>query len=309
MKSEKSNIAHSIRDRLLNISREKKEDFQLILTRFALERFLYRLYKSGHSDKFILKGAFLFTLWTKQYYRPTKDIDFLSYTSNQPEVLHRIFKEICEVEVEHDGLIYDSGNISVEETIEGNTYHGLRIKLLAFLQNIRIPLQFDIGFGDAVYPSIEKLDYPSLLDFPKPIIHVYPLESLISEKVEAMVDLGMQNSRMKDFYDVYSLSRIFDIDGSVLQKAINATFTRRKTGFSKSPPLALTDEFAFDNDKIKQWQQFTRRNSLPNAPVSLAAVIDELKDLLLPVFTAINENVDFSYTWNSNKHQYESKSP
>jgi predicted nucleotidyltransferase component of viral defense system len=247
-------------------------------------------------------------LWTKQYYRPTKDIDFLSNTSNQPDVLHRIFKEICEVEVEHDGLIYDSGNISIEETIEGNTYHGLRIKLLAFLQNIRIPLQFDIGFGDAVYPSIEEINYPTLLDFPKPTIQVYPLESLISEKVEAMVDLGMQNTRMKDFYDVYSLSRIFDIDGLVLQKAIHATFTRRMTEIPQSPPLALTDEFAFDNDKIKQWQLFTRKNNLTNAPVSLSTVIDELKDFLLPVFTAINENVDFTYIWNSHKHKYESKS-
>lgn len=288
MKQEKANIAHSILARLSHLRRERQEDYQIILTRFAFERFLCRLEKSEYSERFILKGAFLFTLWTKQYYRPTRDIDFLADTSNQPDVIRQIFKEICEVEVEPDGMVYDSGNISVEEIIEGVSNHGLRVKLLATIQNVRIPLQFDIGFGDAVYPSITEMEYPSLLDFPKPIVMVYPLESLISEKAEAMVDLGIQNSRIKDFYDIYSLIKIFDIDTTSLQRAIAMTFERRKTKIPEDIPIALTDEFAYDKDKVGQWKQFISKNSLSNAPDDLFIVIDEIRNFLLPIFNALN---------------------
>ena len=289
MKEEKANIAHSIRDRLMNVSLERKENYQIILIRFAFERFLHRLEKSEYSKRFTLKGAFLFTLWTKQYYRPTQDIDLLTDTSNQPDVIRRIFKEICEVEVEPDGMVFDSGNISVEEIIEGTSYHGLRVKLLATLQKVRIHLQFDIGFGDAVYPSPKEMEYPSLLDFPKPRVMVYPLESLISEKVEAMVDLGFQNSRMKDFYDVYSLIKIFEIDIASLQRAIAITFERRKTEIPEDIPIALTDEFAYDKEKMEQWRQFIKKNDLSNAPEDLFTVIDEIRDFLLPLFTVLND--------------------
>ena len=299
MKKEKRNIAHSILIRLSNLRRERKEEYQTILTRFALERFLYRLQNSGYSKQFVLKGAFLFTLWTKQYYRPTKDIDFLADISNQPEEIRRIFKEICNVEVEPDGLVYDSGNISIEEIIEGTSYNGLRIRILAKLQNVRIPLQFDISFGDVVYPSIKEMEYPSLLDFPKPRIRVYPLESIISEKAEAMVDLGIQNSRMKDFYDIYSLIRSFDIEGNSMQKAISATFERRKTGIPEDIPIALTDEFAYDKAKNEQWRQFVIKNGLSSLPETLVVVIYEIRNFLLPIFTATLKHVDFKFKWSS----------
>lgn len=292
MKQGKTNIAHSVRDRLMKISLERDENYQLILIKYALERFLYRLQNSIYVEKFVLKGAFLFTLWTKEYYRPTRDLDFLARTSNQAEEMSRIFKEICDIEVDPDGLIFDSAFVSIAEIMEGTSYRGLRIKLTAYLDKIRIPLQFDIGFGDAVYPDVETIEYPSLLDYPNPRILAYPLESLISEKVEAMVDLGIQNSRMKDFYDIYSLSKIFDIDTTSLQKAIAITFERRKTKIPEDIPIALTDEFAYDKDKVSQWRQFINKNDLSNAPDDLFIVIDEIRNFLLPIFNALNNEKD-----------------
>lgn len=288
MKEEKVNIAHSVLSRLSNISRERKEDYQIILTRFALERFLYRLQNSIYSKQFVLKGAFLFTLWTNQYYRPTKDIDFHADTSDNPDELRRIFNEICGTEIEPDGLRFNSGSISVEDIIEITSYHGLRIKLLAKINKVRIPLQFDIAFSDSIFPSIKEMEYPSLLDFPKPRVLVYPLESIISEKVEAMVDLGIVNSRMKDFYDVYSLMMIFDLNSTTMQKAIQLTFERRKTDIPVDIPIALTDEFANDKVKKEHWRQFIRNNNLSNAPDNLTDVVHQIKDYMLPIFKAIN---------------------
>ena len=289
MTEKKRNIAQSIRNQLTRVSVARDERLELVLIRFAFERFLFRLSKSEYSDKFILKGAFLFTFKTGQYYRPTRDMDFLSLHSNRPDDIIKAFKTICSVEVEDDGLVFETNDIDVSEIREGTSYHGLRVKFKAYLQKSRISLQFDLGFGDAVFPDIEDVEYPSLLDLPKPKIKAYPLESLISEKVEAMVDLGIQNSRMKDFYDIYSMLKTFNIDRASLQKAIEVTFTRRKTVIPKEIPIALSDEFAYDKEKNKQWQQFIAKNSLSNAPENLKDVIDELRSNLLPLFNAIND--------------------
>jgi hypothetical protein len=199
------NMAASARQRLLNLARERKEDFGLILTKYGLERVLYRMARSKHRGAFILKGALLFELWTEQRYRPTRDADFLARGANNPQRFSAIFKEICEVDVEDDGLRFDAATVTAERITEDADYQGVRVKFVGFLDNARIPIQIDLGFGDVITPAPVETEIPSLLDMPRGKLLTYPRESVVAEKFEAMVSLGLANSRMKDFYDVWSL--------------------------------------------------------------------------------------------------------
>lgn len=207
------NVAASVRQRLLDLSRERGEDFQLILTWYAAERFLYRLALSKHSNQFILKGAMLLNVWMDRSHRPTRDLDFAGYGEGSPERLVNLFHEICQVEVEEDGLQYEAESIQVNEIRENQEYQGKRVRLVAYLETARIPVQIDIGFGDVVTPDAEEISYPTLLDSPAPRILVYPPETVVSEKLQAMVALGILNSRMKDFYDLRIISKQLTFDG------------------------------------------------------------------------------------------------
>lgn len=214
------NVAASVRQRLLNVARDSKEDFGLVLTKYGLERVLYRIAQSKHRDLFVLKGALLFELWMEQRYRPTRDADFLARGENSPERFAAIFKEICDAHVEEDGLRFDAATVIAERITEDADYEGIRVKFVGFLENARIPIQIDLGFGDVITPAPVEAELPTLLDLPAPKLLTYPRESVIAEKFEAMVSLGLANSRMKDLHDIGSLSREFPFAGRSLSEAL-----------------------------------------------------------------------------------------
>ncbi len=188
-------------------------------------------------------------MWTDCQHRPTKDLDLSGFGDASVERLQKIIVEICGINVVPDGMTYESDGLSIIEIRQDQKYQGQRIKLMARLGSARIPLQIDIGFGDAVTPEPINSDFPTFLDMPSPRIRVYPRETVVAEKLQAMVDLGIQNSRMKDFFDVHSMTHLFKFDGDLLVDAIRATFKRRLTAIPRRTPLALADEFANDRSK------------------------------------------------------------
>ncbi len=294
----KKNIGHSISQRLLHRSKMNKEDFNLLLSRYGTERFLYRLSISRYSDRFILKGASLFLVWKGQSYRVTRDVDLLSFGNPGVEALADIFREICEVDCpQDDGISYIVDSLRIEEIREDNEYDGVRIKLNGFLNQAKIPLQIDIGFGDAVTPAPETIEYPTFFDNPAPRMKAYPRYTLVAEKLEAMVRLGIANSRMKDFYDIWLLSKLFSFNGVILSQAIANTFSRRKMKLPSTMPFAFTVSFYEDSQKKVQWTAFVRK-SKPNIPVgNLAEVIEELSKFILPVINALRSEVLFKSNW------------
>ncbi len=294
----KKNVAASIRQRLLNLSRQRKEDFGLILTKYGLERILFRLSQSKYRDLFILKGALLFELWTEQRYRPTRDADFLATGDISPERFAKILKEICAQKVEDDGLHFEGKTVKAEAIREGADYAGLRVTFVGHLGEARIPIQIDIGFGDVVTPGPVETNYPALLDLPRPKLMAYPKESVIAEKFEAIVKLGMANSRMKDFHDVDSLASRFEFKGEVLVDAIRRTFEQRGTRLAADgTPVAIRAEFYTDENKIKQWNAFCSKNKLYVQQRELKQVIGEITAFLGPVATAIQRGEPFNAVW------------
>jgi len=256
------NIAASVRDRLLTLARERGEDFQLLLTQYGLERLLYRLSQSGYRDRFILKGAMLFMLWGDQPHRPTRDVDFLGFGDSSEAGLQNIFRELCDIPVGDDGLTLIADSVQVEVIRDESEYSGIRVKLFGDLAGARVPIQADIGFGDAVTPEATEIEYPTLLENPAPHLRAYPRETVVAEKYQALVNLGMVNSRMKDFYDLWIIAREFNFDGMTLSKAIRNTFSRRRTPLPERTPSGLRPEFYEDTQKNTQWNAFVRKGML-----------------------------------------------
>lgn len=296
-KGNPSDMAASVRQRLLGLSREKGEDFQLVLTWYGLERLLYRLGHSEHAADFVLKGAMLFPVWSGQVYRPTRDLDLLGFGEASPERLTGIFKELCTMDVEPDGMVFDDKSICVTEIREEQEYRGQRVQLVAHLGKARIDLQIDIGFGDVIYPAAVELQYPTLLKSPAPRIKGYSPESVVAEKLQAMVALGMVNSRMKDFYDIWVITKHFTFEGSVLLEAIKAAFGQRQTSIPNSTPKGLSDEFALDPEKATQWKSFLSRTGLRSVTEGLEQVIYELRAFFVPLIDAAAKNGVFYGRW------------
>ena len=297
MTKEIVNLAASVRQRLLNLARERKEDFGLLLTKYGLERVLYRISQSKHRDAFVLKGALLFELWTEQRYRPTRDADFLAPGQNSPERWAGILKEICEMKVEDDGLRFDAATITAERITEDADYEGIRVKFVGYLENARIPIQIDLGFGDVITPAPIETEIPSLLDGPKARLWTYPRESVVAEKLETMVSLGLANSRMKDLYDVRSLSRDFSFDGASLSEAVRKTFNRRETPLPVTAPLVFTTEFFDDPGKKKQWAAFCNKNRGYTPEMSLDVVCKDIACFVMPVLDGLNGKAVIPKKW------------
>lgn len=279
------NITASVRQRLLNISREKGEDFNLILVRYSAERLLYRISVSEYANDFILKGAMLFAAWFSAPYRSTRDLDFLA--RGEPDIAHiqHMFEWFCQQPVQNDGLRYDPETIRIESIREPNEYGGLRVKMKSFLGPIHIPVQADIGFGDVVTPEEIIIEYPTLIDLPAPRLKSYPPETMIAEKFHAMVFHGIAISRMKDFYDLYIIRQNRSLNKKHLMKAIQATFQRRKTEIPSKLPVALSDKFACDPVKSTQWSSFIERNDIRDAPGELTIVIEDLRKFFSQYFS------------------------
>lgn len=293
------NTAASVRDRLLAGARARKEDFQLVLTRYAIERLLYRIGRSPYRDQFLLKGAMLFLVWTGQMYRPTRDLDLLGRGSSDIDRMEAVFRELCAVPVEEDGITFLADTVSGQVIREDDDYEGVRIRLVASLGEARIPVQVDVAFGDAVKPRPEEGDYPVLLPLPAPHVRMYPREAVIAEKFQIMVALGIANSRMKDFADVWSLARAFQFDGRTLSDAIEATFARRDTQVPIEPPLAFTAEFSSDRAKQAQWRAFLQRSRAEDLPPLLDDVVLLLDGFLMGPARAIAGQDDFNFTWSA----------
>lgn len=278
------NMAHSINARLKNIARKNKISFEYILLRYALERFLYRLGISSHSERFVLKGATLFSIWLGPMYRVTRDADFYCAGESAPEFLVQCFREICDIDILNpDGVTFDAGSIKTGEIKKEQQYNGTRLTLRAHIAQARVMLQFDIGFGDSIFPGADFNEYPVILDSEPPKIKVYSRYTVIAEKFEAMVFLGIKNSRLKDFYDIWLLSQQFDFDLVTLNTAIIKTFERRKTMIPPARPLALTDEFISDPIKLSQWNAFLRKTSPKNAPADLNVIVSRIAEFLMPL--------------------------
>ena len=297
MNQHKKNVAHSIFQRLLNRAKTNKEDFNLLLSRYGMERFLYRLSVSPHNDRFILKGASLFLVWKGQNYRVTRDADLLGFGNSDIGQLADVFLDICRVEFQGDGMIYLPESLNAEEIREDQEYDGVRITLVGLLNQARIPLQVDIGFGDWITPAPEHIEYPTLFDGPPPLLRAYPRYTLVAEKLETIVKLGLANSRMKDFYDIWLLSRLFSFEGNVLRKALENTFDRRRTMFPAPTPFAFTPAFYEDPQKTRQWTAFVKK-SKPDIPVGdLSSVIADISVFLAPVIESLQLNAPFENAW------------
>ncbi len=239
---------------------------------------MYRVATSPHKDKFILKGATLFTVWSGTPHRATRDLDLLGFGDNSPDALARTFREICVVVTIQDGLRFDDKSVSAEPIREDNIYGGIRITMVAKLGTTRIPVQVDVGFGDDVVPNPTEVTLPALLEFPSPVLRAYAKETVVAEKFHAMVVLGMSNSRMKDFFDVAWLAKHFDFDEAILRSAIESTFGRRNTPIPTTIPLCLTEEFFADAAKQRQWNAFTNRIGEPDE--SLQDVVNVIRRLI-----------------------------
>ncbi len=262
------NLPASIRARLKKHADATGQEFNLVLTRYGLERLMFRLSQSAHAPSFLLKGALAFTLWFDTPHRPTRDADLLGFGDDSPEPMAAIFRELC-AQVVADGLDFDAGSVQARESRLRKNYGGVQVNLRASLAGARIDLQIDIGFGDAVTPPVTRtVEYPVLLaDQPAPHLRVYPRETVFAEKLKAIASLGMANSRMKDYFDLLALARENAMDPDALAHAIAATFARRRTPLGNGVPIGLTDRFSGDAEKQKQWRAFISRNRLAAPPL------------------------------------------
>ena len=289
------NTAASVRAKLLQKARDEKRDFTFVLTRYALERLLYRLGISRHAESSLLKGALLFDLWFDTPHRPTRDIDLLGFGPGEDTFLTAAFTELCSLSIE-DGVVFDPASVRATEIRKTSNYAGTRLTLVGWLDGARCPVQVDIAFGDAITAPPETMEYPVLFsEFPPPRLKVYPKLTVIAEKLETMVALGIANSRMKDFFDLWVLSEHGEYDGLELTRAIDATFGRRRTPVPPGVPFALTDDFAADQQKQAQWQAFLGKNRL--AAVSLNDLVLDLRRFLMPPLTALAQGQAFPGNW------------
>lgn len=291
------NVAQSVHQRLLTRAKKEGRPFNELLQHYAIERFLYRLGQSEHAEKLLLKGALLLRVWRIPMARPTMDIDMLGRTAGTPEALTSILRGCMVAEVEDDGMRYDPESLTTEAITLDADYQGWRIRFRASLGNARVTMQVDVGIGDIVYPSPIWIDYPVLLDQPTPRLLAYTPENAIAEKYQAMVELDKANSRMKDFHDIWTLSRNLEFDGQRLSEAIRKTFERRKTDLPKSLPTAFTPEFYDDKAKQTQWQAFLNKGLTTNEKLPLPDVVKVARDFLMSPTEALVAGNAFKMHW------------
>lgn len=295
-----TNLPASVHQKLMNKATETARPFNELLQYFTMERFLYRLSKTPHASNFILKGALMFSVWGAPASRPTKDIDLLGRTSNDVDELVKAMKDACQIGVEPDGLTFDEKSVAGEPIAEDADYQGVRITLGGALGNARVRLQIDIGFGDVISPRPTKISYPTILDFPAPKCFGYTKESAIAEKFQAMVKLGMLNSRMKDFYDIWLISRVFDFEGEALTEAIKKTFNQRKTA-AVVHPRVFDASFCSDKNKQAQWKAFLEKSKLVDAPEDFCKVVSDIDKFLVPVLNATVEPKAMTEKWHARR--------
>ena len=288
MKRGLRDVGASVRARLLERARREQSDFQLLLTRYVLERLLYRLSVSKYRERFILKGALLLSVWAGDRFRLTRDLDLLGYGDNSPEELADVFRTICAEPVIDDGVIFEVDELEAMLIREEAEYGGVRVRTTAALAVARIPVQVDIGSGDAITPAPVEIEYPVLLPFPAPHLRAYPVETIVAEKLEALVVLGMANSRMKDYYDLFLISHRFTLGQQSLAEAVRRTFERRGTAIPEGTPVGLRDEFAAAWQA--RWRAFLQRENRMLVPERLDVVVAGLQNFVLRVMHDSHED-------------------
>jgi hypothetical protein len=296
IKKEKKNLPASIHQRLLNLARAENRPLNELLQYYAIERFLFRLGQLPLRHQFVLKGAQMLRAWTSApLARPTMDVDLLAEVSNEIENLERIVRECCELEIE-DGVVFDSKSVRGETIKKDAEYQGVRVFVKGSLGKIRLNVQIDFGFGDQVVPAPIEIRLPELLDLGSPTLLGYTPESSIAEKFQAIVALDVTNTRYKDFYDIWLLSRNLEFDGAVLSRAVEITFKQRNTSLPSEVPNALTERFTEDGNKQKQWRAFLRKNRLDDS-VGLKEIAEQIRHFLLPVASALVSGEEFAEVW------------
>ncbi len=289
------NIAASVYTRLRTRARERGEGVPLVHQRYAAERLLYRVAQSPYHDQFVLRGGMLYEIWGGSVYRPTSDLDLLGYGSPEPERIRACFRELAAIEVPDDGLRFASDSIRVRKMREEAEYSGVEVRLELHLHTARIPLKVDVGFGDAVVPGVEEVEYPPLLDGPAPYIRIYPRESVIAEKLHAAALFAESNTRMKDFYDLFVLSQGFSFEGATLARAIAATFERRRTPLPPALPIPAT--FFGNAPRAERWRGYLKKNELSAAPGDFIAIGGALREFLGPPYDALVTESDYRASW------------
>lgn len=301
MKKLAANASASILARLRNQSDKMNRPFAEILQYYAMERFLYRLSKTRHADKFVLKGGLLFYVWNISLRRPTRDIDFLGYVAANSKTLTKIIREVIEVSAPEDGLVFDSQSILAEETQLEADYRGVRVRLTALLERARIPIQIDVGFSDELSSKAEPIEYPNILpELETVYMKGYPQETVIAEKFHAMIRHGELNSRMKDYYDLWLLSKTFEFEGKSLQKTIETTFKNRDTDLPVERPVSLSLEFASANNT--RWRNFLDKMNIPIAEsADFAKVIERVWEFIAHPLQASLDQSTATRNWSPNK--------
>lgn len=288
-----------MRQRLLNLARERGEEFERILVRFGTERLLYRLSLSPYRDTFVLKGALLFAVWGGSPHRLTRDADFLGYGTADPARLEAMVREICSGgDLEEDGVRFDAATVRAVEIREADAYGGIRVSLRGDLAGARLSLQMDVGFGDAIRPEVQEIELPTLLPLPAPKLRAYPPEAVIAEKFETLVRFGLATTRVKDLYDLWFLASRLPFEGTRVVDAIGATFARRGTALPESTPAALSRRFADDPARTAQWRAFLGRTALPESPQpALGDAVNLVRVFLMPPAEASSGGRPFTLRW------------
>ena len=295
------NLAASVHARLAQHRARTGEDYNVLLVRFTLERLLYRLSRSRHREQFVLKGAMLFALWEPGLHRVTRDLDLLGFGSPAPERLADIFRELCRLEVEADGVEFDARSVVCEDIRVQDEYAGIRVKLRATIGKAVLPLQVDVGFGDALPVAPEEIIFPVLLGMAAPSLRAYARETVVAEKLEAMVKLGMLNTRFKDYFDLHYLAQKFPFDGALLTKSIAGTFVRRGTAFPEGLPVGLTPAFATDPAKMRGWLAFWKKAGFKDEAPALTPVVQLLTEFLVSPLESAATTKPFPATWERNR--------
>lgn len=314
------NPGASVLQKLKNHARSAGEEMTVVLSLYIIQRFLYRLSQSRHRNRFILRGATLFSVWSDLPHRPTRDVDLLATGENSPSVMGALFREICSVPVPEDGVSFLMDTLSITERKEGRVYPGLHLEVTAALGTARPRLEIDIAVGEAVTPAPQEAEIPALLSLPAPRLLIYPRETAMAEKIEAIVTLGLSNTRLKDFFDLWYISRVFPVSGALLSEALRSTFQRRGTAFpAEGFPAAFTERFYGDSVQQVRWAAFQKKvmgnrgrmerdapsgvsegaSVLSISSVDLTLLINDLKVFLVPPLAALSCGESFERNWSS----------
>lgn len=292
----------SVKDRLKNQAKSSGRTMQDELVTYGLERTIYRLSVSNYAERFTLKGGiFLYALFDGNYARATMDIDLLAQQiSNDAEKMKKVFHDIFSIECD-DALRFDLDSLKVIYITEFKEYHGVNVSIMGYLDRTKVPVFIDIGFGDIIYPQRIQMFFPVLLDMDSPKVYAYSIYSVIAEKFEAFVSLGLANGRYKDFYDIYVLTEKYDLNGKELQNAILETFIHRKTGFDDI--VAFENDFTEDISRQERWNSFIKRKKAM-MKIEFTQAIEQVKKLLMPIVESIEKNEDFNYNWDKDRKEW-----